>query len=132
MKTVKVKCYQCKTDNEINSKTFDRLITCKHCKKKMILSNREFKKLKFIRYIMLLVVSGIFMFIFSFIAYKNNSQLAYLPLIIFVSLMLFFAGEADKLTYKILFALSKNIEYVEYVPEPKEKKTAPKKKGWFR
>lgn len=120
MKNIKIKCYKCKTENEITSKNISRIITCKHCHKKMILDKKSLRKLAFVRYGMLLVLTLVVTLLYSYLLTNGAGFLAMLPLIVFMGVVMLFADEIDKVALRILFSLTKNINYIEYVEKAKK------------
>lgn len=132
MKKQIIECFKCKTANEVDFKHPRRVLVCRHCGKKMTLDTKALKHLKLIRYVLLIVVSIGFMFVCSLITTNSDTYLSFIPLIVFVSLMLFFANEADRICLKLLFVLFKEVNYVEYIPEDRNRKRVTKKRGWFR
>ena len=90
MKT-KIKCYRCGTEIPVNYKNMSAIMTCPHCKGKMTYDVTTYRKLKLVRYFVVLLVALLLLFGMHQVETGN-----YAILLIFMSIAISLACVADK------------------------------------
>ena len=57
MKTIIVKCPRCGKENEVTIKNLNKVVECSHCHKKMCLDVKSQRKIKWVRYFIMLIIA---------------------------------------------------------------------------
>ena len=125
MKKNVVICPRCGTQYELTiDKVFDG-VNCPHCNKKMMMDTKTKKRLKIIRYILVMIICLAVMFSVKG-ALEKSQAFGILLVIAMFAIMYTFAQYADRLCGRILFKTF-GFNYVEYVEKPiPERKKAKK------
>lgn len=108
-----INCYKCGTKIPLNYKNMRAIIECPHCKKKMVYDVTTYKRLKIIRYFVVLLI-GLMLIIGMNQFDKGN----YALLIILISISISLAFVADRVCLwlcNLIFGL----QYEEYIKKGK-------------
>ena len=108
-----ISCYKCGTKIPLNYKNMSAIIECPHCKKKMVYDVTTYKRLKIIRYFVVLLI-GLMLIIGMNQFDKGN----YALLIILISFSISLAFVADRVCLwlcNLIFGL----QYEEYIKKGK-------------
>lgn len=108
-----IKCYKCGTKIPLNFKNMSAIIECPHCKKKMTYGLSTYRRLKIIRYFVVLLIG--LMLIYGMSQFDKGN---YALLIILISISISLAFIADKACLW-LCSLIFGLQYEEYIKKGK-------------
>lgn len=108
-----ISCYKCGTKIPLNFKSMSAVLICPHCKKKMTYNLATYKRLKIVRYFVVLLIG--LMLIFGMNQFDKGN---YAILIILISISISLAFVADRLCLW-LCSLIFGLQYEEYIKKGK-------------
>lgn len=120
-----VTCPRCGTQYELTIDKVFKGVNCPHCNKKMMMDEKTKKRLKLIRYVLVLTICLAVMFPVKN-ALEKSQALGLLVVIVMLAVMYTLSQFADKLCGRILFNTF-GFNYVEYVEKPVPEKKKVKK-----
>lgn len=104
MKTIIVKCPRCGKENEVTVKDLKKIVECSHCHKKMCLDVKSQRKIKYVRYfIMLIIAIG---FAYSMQKFTAGTS-GYLIIIAYLAFLFLIMNYIDDWCLKLAFLLFK-------------------------
>lgn len=108
-----VKCYKCGTTIPLKFKTMSVIISCPHCHKQMTYNLSTYKKLRIIRYFVVLFIALLLIF-----GMREFDKGNYLLLIVLISVSLSLAFVADRICL-YLCNLIFGLQYEQYIKKGK-------------
>ena len=109
MKSIIAKCPKCGKENEVTVKSVKKLIECSHCHKKMCLDVKSQRKIKYVRYfVMLIIAIG---FAYSMEQFTKGTT-GYLILIAYIAFVFMISRYIDDWCLKLGFLLF-NLNYMD-------------------
>lgn len=125
MKKNSVICPRCGTQYDLTIDKIFNGVTCPHCNKKMMMDNKTKKRLKFIRYILVLIICLAVMFSVKN-ALETSEAFGILLVIAMLAVMYTLSQYADRLCGRILFHTF-GFNYVGHIDQPIPQKKKEKK-----
>ena len=119
-----IKCYRCGKQYDLGYKNIKEIISCDHCHQQMKISDKSLKKVRLIRYVLVLILCLIIAYFMS--DFSNNSKL--LLLLITLSFAMLLAQFIDRICLYLADTIF-HLQYEEYHPVKKSKKEIRKEKN---
>lgn len=120
MKKNEIICPRCGTSYQISLNQVFKGVKCPHCQKKMMVDSKTKKRLRIVRYLVVLIICMITMFVINK-ALSHSEAFALLMVAIVAAVMYLFAQIADKACGFILYHTI-GLTYEEYIEKDKVKK----------